>query len=131
MEIYAAMIEHLDGAVGRVIADLKASGEFDNTVIFFLSDNGAEARDVPIDAKAPPPPLDTLGTARSYVNYGAGWALAATAPSWRFKTFATEGGIRAPAFVAAINAAAANRTFMFSPFFVFIAVRSEPVKAGF
>jgi arylsulfatase len=69
-------------------------------VIFFLSDNGAEARDVPIKPNAPVPPLETLGTAKSYVNYGAGWAQAGTAPSWRFKTFASEGGVHAPAFVA-------------------------------
>jgi arylsulfatase len=99
MEIFAAMVDRLDKAVGRVIADLKASGELDNTVIFFLSDNGAEARDVPIDPKAPPPPIETLGGPKSYVNYGAGWAQAGTAPSWRFKTFATEGGIHTPAFV--------------------------------
>jgi arylsulfatase len=99
MEIYAAMVDRLDKAVGQVITELKASGEFDNTVIFFLSDNGAEARDPPPKPGATPPPLETLGTAKSYVNYGAGWAQAGTAPSWRFKTFATEGGIHTPAFV--------------------------------
>lgn len=98
MEIYAAMIDRLDGAVGRVVAQLKASGEYENTVIFFLSDNGAESRDVPIPGMKTPP-LEEMGGPRTFVNYGAGWALAATAPSWRFKTFATEGGIRAPAFV--------------------------------
>ncbi len=99
MEIYAAMVDRLDQAVGGVIAELKASGEFDNTVVIFLSDNGAESRDIPIRPGAPRPPTGTMGTAQSYVNYGAGWAQAATAPFWRFKTFATEGGIRAPAFI--------------------------------
>lgn len=98
MEIYAAMVDRLDKAVGRVVADLKASGELDNTVIFFLSDNGAEARDVPVPGMEATP-LDRLGSAKSYVNYGAGWAQAGTGPSWRFKTFATEGGIHTPAFV--------------------------------
>jgi arylsulfatase len=99
MEIYAAMVDRLDQAVGRVVAELKAEGEFDDTVIVFLSDNGAEARDVPVPGM-PPTPLDQLGSARSYANYGAGWAQAGTGPSWRFKTFATEGGIHTPAFVA-------------------------------
>jgi arylsulfatase len=99
MEIYAAMVDRLDKAVGRVIAELKASGELDNTVIFFLSDNGAEGRDVPVPGMEATP-LDQLGSAKSYVNYGAGWAQAGTGPSWRFKTFATEGGIHTPAFVA-------------------------------
>jgi arylsulfatase len=98
MEIYAAMVDRLDQAVGRVIAALRETGELDNTVIFFLSDNGAESRDVPIP-NAPRDDLATMGSAKTYVNYGAGWAQAGTAPSWRFKTFATEGGIRTPAFV--------------------------------
>ncbi len=100
MEIYAAMVDRLDKGVGHVIAELKASGEYDNTVIIFLSDNGAEARDAPPRPGTPVPSLESLGTAASYVNYGAGWALAGTAPSWRFKTFASEGGIHTPAFVA-------------------------------
>ncbi|HEX8057271.1 MAG TPA: arylsulfatase [Novosphingobium sp.] len=100
MEIYAAMVDRLDKAVGQVIGELKASGEFDNTVIFFLSDNGAEARDPAPKPGTPAPPLGSLGTAQSYVNYGAGWAQAGTVPSWRFKTFATEGGLHTPAFVS-------------------------------
>jgi arylsulfatase len=99
MEIYAAMVDRLDQAVGTVVAELKAEGEYDNTVIVFLSDNGAEARDPAPKPGAPPARLETLGTAQSYVNYGAGWAQAGTTPSWRFKTFASEGGIHTPAFV--------------------------------
>ena len=102
MEIYAAMVDELDQAVGRVVQTLKDTGEYDDTVIIFLSDNGAEGRE---DARMPDPPgpgpkFDAMGTAQSYVNYGPAWAQAATAPSWRFKTFASEGGIRTPAFVA-------------------------------
>ena len=99
MEIYAAMVDRLDQAVGRVIGALKASGDFDNTVIFFLSDNGAEARDVPVPS-VPLATLEAMGSAKTYINYGAGWAQAGTTPSWRFKTFATEGGIHTPAFVS-------------------------------
>jgi arylsulfatase len=98
MEIYAAMVDRLDKAVGRVVAELKASGEYDDTLIVFLSDNGAESRDVPVPGM-PPTPFEELGGPKSYVNYGAGWAQAGTGPSWRFKTFATEGGIHTPAFV--------------------------------
>ncbi|MEJ5975545.1 arylsulfatase [Novosphingobium sp. PS1R-30] len=100
MEIYAAMVEELDKAIGRVIAELKAEGEFARTTIVFLSDNGAEARDPAPRPGTPIPPLATLGGPKTYANYGAGWAQAATAPSWRFKSFATEGGIHAPAFVS-------------------------------
>lgn len=100
MEIYAAMVDHIDQAVGRVIAALRETGEFDNTVIVFLSDNGAESRYVHY---GPPPTvadLDRMGSVDSYVHYGPGWAQAATAPSWRFKTFATQGGIRSVAFIS-------------------------------
>jgi arylsulfatase len=82
-----------------VVAALKQTGEWDNTIVIFVSDNGAEGR----DPATPPPGADTsfeaMGSAKSYINYGAGWAEAATAPSWRFKTFGSEGGIRTPAFV--------------------------------
>lgn len=100
MEIYAGMVDRLDQAMGRVLAELRASGELDNTVIVFLSDNGAEARDPPPRPGTPPVPYEAMGGPQGYVNYGAGWAQAATAPSWRFKSFATEGGIHAPAFIA-------------------------------
>ena len=43
MEIYAAMIEHLDVQVGRIVSYLKESGQFDNTYIIFMSDNGGDA----------------------------------------------------------------------------------------
>lgn len=108
MEIYAAMVDRLDQAVGRVVAALKETGEYDNTVILFLSDNGAEGMDLTdatvagLDkvAKAGANDYDSLGTARSYVSYGRGWAQAATAPSYRFKSYATEGGTRTVAFLS-------------------------------
>jgi arylsulfatase len=102
MEIYAAMVDRLDKAVGRVVADLKSSGDYENTVIVFLSDNGAEARDPPQRANVQAPSFESLGTANSYVNYGAGWAQAGSVPFWRFKTFASEGGIVAPAIVTGL-----------------------------
>lgn len=98
MEIYAAMIDELDQAVGRVIQALKEGGEFDDTVIIFLSDNGAEGRESPAGPRSGT--LQTMGSAGTYLSYGTGWAQAATAPFWRFKTFASEGGIRTPAFIA-------------------------------
>jgi arylsulfatase len=99
MEIYAAMVDRLDKDVGKVIAELKAEGTYDNTVVVFLSDNGAEARDPAPKPGTAEPALESLGTAQSYVNYGAGWAQAGMTPSWRFKTFASEGGIHTPAFI--------------------------------
>ncbi|WDD92328.1 arylsulfatase [Burkholderia sp. FERM BP-3421] len=109
MEVYAGMVERLDWNVGRVIDYLKANGEFDNTFVLFLSDNGAEGallEALPVfgpnlqqflrdyyDNR-----LDNVGRANSYVWYGPRWAQAATAPSRLYKAFTTEGGIRVVAF---------------------------------
>lgn len=100
MEIYAAMVDRLDQAVGRVLDALRESGELDDTVIVFLSDNGAEARYVHYGPAPTLADLDRMGSADGYVHYGPGWAQASTAPSWRFKSFATEGGTRSVAFIA-------------------------------
>ena len=53
MAIYAAMVEHMDRDLGRVLGDLQAHGELDKTLVFFLSDNGACAEWAPFgfDAK--------------------------------------------------------------------------------
>lgn len=108
MEVYAAMVDRMDQNVGRVIDALKASGEYDNTIILFLADNGAEGMDL-VHAKNPrfrthaakaDNSLDNLGKASSYVSYGPGWAQAATTPSWLYKAFATEGGTRTTAFLS-------------------------------
>ena len=46
MEVYAAMIDHMDQGIGRIIDALKATGQYENTVIFFLHDNGPSAEGV-------------------------------------------------------------------------------------
>lgn len=107
MEIYAAMVERMDRNVGRVIAHLKATGQYDNTIILFTSDNGAEGIDLARSenpgfkarVSAADNRLENYGKATSYVGYGPGWAQAATAPSWLYKGLTTEGGTRVAAFV--------------------------------
>lgn len=106
MEVYAAMIDVLDAEVGLVIDYLEATGELNNTWIFFLSDNGANGLPVTIypthtagfhaqfDNR-----LSNRGAAGSFVELGSGWATASTAAFRLFKGFSTEGGIRTPAFV--------------------------------
>ncbi|MET0589240.1 MAG: arylsulfatase [Novosphingobium sp.] len=105
MEIYAAMVDRLDQNVGRVIAELKRSGELDNTVIVFLADNGAEGLTEESPLLAPrvaqsDNSFANRGKANSFVAYGPGWAQAATAPSWKIKGYATEGGTRVVSFVS-------------------------------
>ena len=93
--------------VGEVIAYLKQIGQFDNTFIMFTSDNGAEARPprprgAPINdhvGKEYDHSLDNLGSATTYVMYGANWASASATPFNRHKGSGWEGGIHVPAFV--------------------------------
>jgi arylsulfatase len=110
MEVYAGMVDRMDWNIGRVIDYLTETGELDDTVVIFLSDNGAEGaiveamplRGAQIAAqieKFCDNSLDNLGRATSYVWYGPRWAQAATAPSRLHKAFTTEGGIRVVGFV--------------------------------
>lgn len=108
MEIYAAMVDRLDQNVGRIVEELRRSGKLENTVILFLSDNGPEGMAYD-DAELPTIKkrydeadnrLDNLGAANSYAGYGPGWASASAAPSWLYKTYATEGGTRTASFIA-------------------------------
>jgi arylsulfatase len=107
MEIYAAMVSDLDRYVGEVVAYLKRIGEYDNTLILFSSDNGPEStrRDLQPGTirdqigKAYDHSLDNLGSATSYVMYGANWASASATPFNRHKATGFEGGVRVPAFV--------------------------------
>ena len=69
MAIYAAMVTHMDAGIGRVIADLKAHHDLDNTLVFFLSDNGACAEWAPygFDARLQMPTGDgTRGDGHGY-----------------------------------------------------------------
>jgi arylsulfatase A-like enzyme len=106
MEIYAAMVSDLDAYVGEVVAYLKKIGEYDNTLILFMSDNGAEPdrRDLkePISqhiGKEYDHSLDNLGSATSYVMYGPNWASTSATPFNRHKFTGFEGGVHVPAFV--------------------------------
>jgi arylsulfatase A-like enzyme len=110
MEVYAGMVDRMDWNIGRVIDYLADSGELDDTVVIFLSDNGAEGAIVeamPLRgaqiaaqiAKYCDNSLDNLGRPNSFIWYGPRWAQAATAPSRLHKAFTTEGGIRVVGFV--------------------------------
>ena len=100
----------MDWNVGRVIDYLAETGELDDTVVIFLSDNGAEGAIVEamplhgIEIAAQirrhcDNSLDNLGRPSSYIWYGPRWAQAATAPSRLHKAFTSEGGIRVVGFV--------------------------------
>src|ERR1700751_1248626 len=110
MEVYAAMVDRMDWNIGRVIDYLTETGELDDTVVIFMSDNGAEGAIVEampilgglIAAQIKQHcdhSLDNAGAANSFIWYGPRWAQAATAPSRLHKAFTTEGGIRVVGFV--------------------------------
>jgi len=106
METYAAMVDRLDENIGRLISALKKRGKFDNTLIVFLSDNGAEAHKMETYSTNPewiPANFDnsvaSIGTQKSYTSLGPSWARATAAPFRGSKSKVSEGGIHVPAFV--------------------------------
>jgi arylsulfatase len=97
MAIHAAMVDRMDREIGRLLDQLKAMGAYDNSIIFFASDNGASAeimvRDGGHDPAAPP------GSAASYLCLGPGFSSACNTPFRRHKVWVHEGGISAPLVV--------------------------------
>ncbi len=125
-EVYAAMVETMDAGIGRIVAQLKSSGQLDNTLILFLQDNGACAEKIGrSDNGNPPgklkpmsrdqlqprsqPPMQTRdgrwvksgpgimpGPPDSYIAYGRGWANVSNTPFREYKHWTHEGGISTP-----------------------------------
>ena len=106
MAVYAAMVEALDFHIGRLVNFLHKSELLNNTVIIFLSDNGAEGNDPGVileNARWIPKNFDNsienMGRANSHISYGPRWAEVSAAPFKDFKAFPSEGGIISPAFI--------------------------------
>ena len=102
------MGEQMDDELGRVLRHLADTGELANTLILFLSDNGAEGvqperfpRNAPWVARTFDNSLSNMGRAGSYVSYGPDWAKVSAAPHAGLKGSVDEGGIKVPAIVAA------------------------------
>ena len=125
METYAAMVDSMDQGVGRIVADLKASGQLDNTLILYLQDNGACAETIGRKASPAPknstprdkdwlqpkiwPPMQTrdgravrsgpdvlAGAEDTYLSYGEAWANVSNTPYREYKHWVHEGGIATP-----------------------------------
>lgn len=97
MSVHAAMVHRMDIEIGRVLDQLKAMGALDNTVVFFLSDNGASAEQIirggGHDPSAP------IGSEKTFLGMGPGWASAANTPLRLYKSWNHEGGISTPLIV--------------------------------
>jgi arylsulfatase len=106
MEAYAAMVERLDMEIGRVIGHLDEIGELDNTLIVFMSDNGAEgtANAGPFGAEYRAQfdnSLANIGRRNSYQLIGLGWGEAGASGDFLTKGSLAQGGIHAPAIFSA------------------------------
>jgi len=123
MEVYAAMIDYMDEQIKRVFDYLKEIDEYENTLVVFFSDNGANG--------APPTAypgqteeylnsfdnsLENRGLKTSYIEQGPGWAQVSMVPSRMFKAFTSEGGIKSPLLVKLpgrmANAGTMNHSFL-------------------
>ena len=106
MAVYAAMVEAIDTNVGKLVKGLEARGIRDNTMILFLSDNGANAETGPDGRFDGEPP----GGPNSNLYLGMNWATLGSTPFRRFKHFTHEGGIAAPLIVSWPRGIPAGRT---------------------
>ena len=97
MSIHAAMIDRMDREIGRVLDQVNKMDAFENTVIFFVSDNGASAEQIIRGDKHDPSAAP--GSARTYLCIGPGWSSAANTPFRLHKSWVHEGGISSPLIV--------------------------------
>jgi arylsulfatase len=109
MEIYAGMIDYMDESIGRVLEHLRQSGNYENTLIVFMSDNGPSRTSImdylelggesgeffnQFDNS-----LENKGLPGSSTDIGPGWAYAAATPLRLFKGYVAQGGIQVPAVI--------------------------------
>ncbi len=115
MAVHAAMVDRMDQGIGRILKALEQTGEIDNTIIVFLSDNGASAE----SSEGYGPGFDRPGETRdgrpisysrkkdimpgpqtTFFSIGQNWANVANTPFrlWKYQSF--EGGIHTPMIVS-------------------------------
>jgi arylsulfatase A-like enzyme len=110
MAVYAGMVDAMDHHIGRLVAHLKTTGRYDNTIFIFSSDNGSEATggDNPrsllsrlgLKMQGYRNDYETLGTKGSFNTIGPSFASAAASPLAFYKFYAGEGGMRVPLIIA-------------------------------
>jgi L-rhamnose mutarotase len=97
MAIHAAMVHRMDIEIGRVLAQLRTMGALDNTLVMFVSDNGASPEQILRgDGNDPVAPM---GSAKSFLGLGGGWSSASNTPFRLHKSWTHEGGISTPLVV--------------------------------
>lgn len=112
---YAAMLEHTDTHLGRLVEHLDTSGQLDNTIVLVLSDNGASQEGGPLGFvnamsvyNMVPEPMDEkvariddIGGPDTHSNFPLGWAMTANTPLKRYKQNTHGGGVRDPLVIHA------------------------------
>ena len=117
MEVYAAMVTEMDTAIGKILDQVEKNNEWDNTIIIFLSDNGACAEALPLDDISEFRRAKNLISTRTrdgrkvvlgndpdvmpggedtYASYGVGWANVSNTPFRLYKRYTHEGGVMSP-----------------------------------
>jgi len=111
MRAYAAQIDRMDQGIGRIVETLRTVGALDDTLLLFVSDNGASDEELPkaqfeTRTDVVPPgvrvgntPAIEPGQADTYASYGVGWANLSNAPFRLYKRWVHEGGIATPLVV--------------------------------
>jgi arylsulfatase len=95
MAVHAAMIEAMDSQIGRIFDFIKQDpARWENTLVLFLSDNGASA-EIMVRGDGHNPNA-AAGSAESYLCLGPGWSSVSNTPFRRHKTWVHEGGIATP-----------------------------------
>lgn len=92
MSVYSAMIDNIDQNIGRVLEHLDETGELENTLVMFLSDNGASAENFETGE-------GEIGAIDRWTSIGGDWANVSNVPFKAYKNSSFEGGINTP-FIA-------------------------------
>jgi arylsulfatase A-like enzyme len=99
MEVFAAMVDRMDQGIGQVLEQVSKIGKDDNTLIVFISDNGAPAEDLVKWYNGATRNTGPVGTMGSYESQSKNWSYASNTPLNGFKDYLFEGGISSP-FIA-------------------------------
>jgi arylsulfatase len=113
-EVYAGFLTHTDHEIGRLLDFLEETGELENTIVVFVSDNGASGEGgpdgsvnenkffngIPDSIEENLRYLDDLGSTRTYNHYPVGWAWAFNTPFKMWKRYNFEGGVADPLIVS-------------------------------
>lgn len=112
MQVYAAFLTHTDEQIGRLVAHLKGTGQYENTLFVFMSDNGAASeagqkgsfeqlyRPNRLTPEQMLVRIDELGTDKTQSEYQRPWAMAGVTPLRRYKLWPHLGGVRTPLIVS-------------------------------